>query len=300
MVTPLQKHIIETLNVKPTIDPAEELRARIDFLKDYLLNSGAKGFTLGISGGQDSALTGALGAIACKELNEARGENLYKFVALLLPYGIQRDADEATFVAEKFIGKFLDVEVITFNIKETVDAFENTFNRNTLKAENGTPKFLSDFQKGNTKARTRMMVQYSYAGSEQLLVLGCAHASESVNGYETKGGDNMYDLTPLTGLNKRQGKELLRLLDAPNFLFQKNPTADLLDETPQQADEVELSMTYNQIDDFLEGKDIDSEVAQKLENRFLAMEHKRQLPVTPYDTWMEENKKLQETRFSKV
>lgn len=290
MTQTLQELIIENLHVKQEINPAEEIRTRVDFLKNYLKNSGQLGFCLGISGGQDSALTGALGARAVRELNEEVGSEVYKFLALLLPYGQQKDADEAAYVAEKFIE---GAEVINFNIKDTVDAFENTFNRNTLKNQNGVPKLLEDFQKGNTKARIRMSVQYAYAGSERLLVLGCAHASESINGYETKGGDNMYDLTPLTGLNKRQGKQLLRLLDAPDFLFTKNPTADLLDNAPQQADETELGQTYEEIDDFLENKEIRPEAAQQLEKRFILMEHKRQLPVTPYDSWVEDNKKMQ-------
>ncbi|GAE46958.1 NAD synthetase [Mesobacillus boroniphilus JCM 21738] len=48
----LQKEIIEALNVRPEIDPQEEIRKRIDFLKEYLLTSKAKGFVLGISGGR--------------------------------------------------------------------------------------------------------------------------------------------------------------------------------------------------------------------------------------------------------
>lgn len=44
-------------------------------------------------------------------------------------------------------------------------------------------------------------------------------------------------------------------------------------------------MTYAEIDDYLEGKDITPEVAEKVERVFLATRHKRTVPVTPYDTW---------------
>ncbi len=56
----LQASIIEELNVRPTVVPADEVRRRVDFLKDYVRTTGAKGFVLGISGGQDSSLAGGV------------------------------------------------------------------------------------------------------------------------------------------------------------------------------------------------------------------------------------------------
>ncbi len=106
-----------------------------------------------------------------------------------------------------------------------------------------------------------------------------------MTGFFTKFGDGGVDLTPLTGLNKRQGKALLRHLDAPARLYEKAPTADLLDSKPGQTDETELGVTYDQIDDYLEGKNIDAAVAEKIEARYLATEHKRRTPVTPYEDW---------------
>ena len=64
----LQAHIIEELGVKATIDPAEEVRRRVQFLVDYLKASGAAGFVLGISGGLDSTLAGRLCQLAVEEL----------------------------------------------------------------------------------------------------------------------------------------------------------------------------------------------------------------------------------------
>lgn len=46
-----QEKIIESLHVRATIDAEEELRFRVDFLKEYLLKTGAKGYVVGISGG---------------------------------------------------------------------------------------------------------------------------------------------------------------------------------------------------------------------------------------------------------
>ncbi len=64
----LQAEIIAELHVVPSIDPADEIRKRVDFLKEYLQDSTQRGFVLGISGGQDSALAGRLAQLAVEEL----------------------------------------------------------------------------------------------------------------------------------------------------------------------------------------------------------------------------------------
>jgi len=89
----------------------------------------------------------------------------------------------------------------------------------------------------------------------------------------------------LTGLSKRQGAALLRELGAPESTWKKVPTADLEDDRPALPDEEALGVTYAQIDDYLEGKDVPDAVAQKLETMFLNTRHKRTVPVTPLDTW---------------
>ena len=291
MTKKLQEFIVKQMEVKPEIDPAVEYRTRVDFLKTYLLGTGLRGFVIGVSGGQDSALVSRLCADATRELREQTGDKSYKFVAMLLPYGVQADAKEAEEIAYDFSRAD---EVVTFNIKDTVDAFENTFNRNALKTDEGEPKVLLDFHRGNVKARVRMMAQYAVAGQEKLLVVSSDHSSESITGFFTVHGDGGADIAPIFGLNKRQGKELLRLLGAPEWIFSKNPTADLLDSAPQQADELELGLKYNDIDDYLEGSELAPEKAEKLEQRFIATEFKRRPPVTLYDTWVEEYKTLAE------
>ena len=168
--------------------------------------------------------------------------------------------------------------MVTFNIKAGTDGFESQF-------EPATGSAMSGFVKGNVKARQRMVAQYAIAGDANLLVVGTDHAAEAVTGFFTKYGDGGVDLTPLTGLTKRQGKALLKHLDSPARLYEKTPTADLLDDKPGQPDETELGITYTEIDDYLEGNDVDAEVAEKLEARYRQTEHKRRVPVTPFDTW---------------
>src|SRR5258705_13786173 len=89
----LRDQILAELGVKATIVPKVEIRERIDFLKDYLRSTPAEGFVLGISGGQDSTLTGRLCQLAAEELRaEGRGVT---FVAVRLPSGVQADERDA-------------------------------------------------------------------------------------------------------------------------------------------------------------------------------------------------------------
>jgi NAD+ synthase len=268
----LQKQIIEDLHVKPVINPKEEIRERIDFLKAYLKKTGAKGFVLGISGGQDSTLAGRLAQLAVEELRQEGHEA--EFIAVRLPYGVQQDEDDAK-AALDFIKA--DREYV-YNIKEAVDAAKDEYDRIT-----GKP--LSDYQKGNIKARMRMIAQYAIAGEKGFLVIGTDHAAEAVTGFFTKYGDGGADVLPLSGLSKRQGRALLKELGAPERLYLKVPTADLLDQKPGQADETELGISYDELDDYLEGKPVSKEVAEKIERRYLATEHKRRMPATKFDSW---------------
>ena len=130
-----------------------------------------------------------------------------------------------------------------------------------------------------------MKVQFDLAAQFRMLVIGTDHAAEAVTGFFTKFGDGACDVAPLTGLTKRQGRALLQALGADPALYEKVPTADLLDERPGQPDEVALGVTYDQIDDYLEGKPIDATAQATLERHYLVSRHKRALPVTIFDTW---------------
>ena len=114
-------------------------------------------------------------------------------------------------------------------------------------------------------------------------MIGTDHAAESVTGFYTKFGDGGADILPLWRLNKRQGRQLLEYLGAPEHLYLKQPTADLEEERPSLPDEVALGVTYEAIDDYLEGKEIVEKDAQTIESWYTKSEHKRHLPITIYD-----------------
>jgi len=289
---PEQQRIITALNVSAFIDAKAEIEARVRFLCDYLQATGATGFVLGISGGQDSSLAGRLCQLAVERVRAtgtrtgtaAAGSTSAgtgtgtgtgaRFLAVRLPYITQADEEDAQLALE-FIRPD---QSVTFNIHRAVDGI-------TAEFASALDEPISDFTKGNVKARQRMIAQYAIAGQNGMLVVGTDHAAEAVTGFFTKFGDGGADILPLSGLSKRQGRALLQQLSAPARLYEKAPTADLLDNNPGQTDEANLGLSYETIDDFLEGKDVSPEVAEAIEARYRLTEHKRQAPVTIADQW---------------
>ena len=275
----MEQLIREQMRVLPTIDIAFEIQRRVAFIQKKLKQSGCKSLVLGISGGVDSTTCGRLAQLAINELNTTTN-NEYQFIAVRLPYGEQQDEDEAQ-QALKFIQPSQSISV---NIKAGVD----TLHASALLGLDATKLIPTDaakvdFVKGNVKARARMIAQYEIAGLVGGLVIGTDHSAENITGFYTKFGDGACDLAPLFGLNKRQIRSIAATLGAPNHLVAKVPTADLEELAPQKADEDALLVTYDQIDDFLEGKPVDDFVRERLVNIYRATQHKRQPIPTIYD-----------------
>lgn len=269
-----RRAIQEALHTRTSIDTAAEVHQRVQFLCEYLESSGAKGFVLGISGGQDSTLAGKLAQLSVEQLRH-KGIDA-EFWAMRLPYGAQADEEDAQ-IALRFIQPD---HAVTVNIQDATDATDNAVAQ-ALGRED-----LNDFNRGNVKARQRMIAQYALAGELGLLVIGTDHAAENVTGFFTKFGDGAADLLPLFGLSKRQGAALLQYLEAPESTWKKVPTADLEDDKPMLPDEEALGVTYAEIDTYIEGdEDVPAQAAQRIEHLWNVGQHKRHLPVTPNDTW---------------
>lgn len=269
----LQQQIIAELGVRPSIDPAAEVEARVGFLGDYLRSTGAKGFVLGISGGQDSTLAGRLCQLAVDKLRNDGYDAT--FTAVRLPYRTQADEDDA----QRALAFIKPDDSLTVDIGPGADAISATV------ADALGESSLGDFNKGNLKARMRMVAQYGIAGERGALVVGTDHAAEAVTGFFTKFGDGAVDLIPLEGLSKRQGASLLQYLGAPEETWLKVPTADLEDDRPALPDEEALGVTYTTIDTYLEGGDVDKQDADRIEHLFTITRHKRATPPGPSSTW---------------
>ena len=273
-----QSDIISEMKVLPSIDVEHEIRRRVDFIKLQLELSGCKTLVLGISGGVDSCTCGRLAQLAVDELNMSQAG--YRFVAVRLPYAQQ--ADEAD--AQLSVDFIQPSHSVTVNVQAGSDAIhETTLAALTAVGLGGHSEAAQDFVKGNVKARMRMIAQYEIAGLLGGLVLGTDHSAENVTGFYTKYGDGACDIIPLFGLNKRQVRQLARHLGAPERIITKAPTADLESLAPSKPDEEALGLTYDQIDDFLEGRKVDAGIEQRIIHIFLSTAHKREPIASIYD-----------------
>ena len=276
----MRAEIMAEMKVQPTIDVNAEISRRVNFIKARLVAAHSRSLVLGISGGVDSSTCGRLCQLAVNELNEEHSTNKYQFIAVRLPYGVQADEDEAQ-MAVDFIQPS---KRMTVNIQPAADALHEQVLIAMTSSGDALPEQAQiDFIKGNVKARQRMVSQYEIAGFSQGLVVGTDHSAENITGFYTKFGDGACDLAPLFGLSKRQVRALATALGAPALLVEKAPTADLESDRPGLTDEEALGLSYNQIDDFLEGKPVSEEVEQKLIGIYLRTQHKRQPIPTIYD-----------------
>jgi len=250
---------------------APEVEKRIKrFIKEYVDNSRASGVVLGLSGGIDSNTIGALCASAI-------GGN--RVLGLMLPEKETYDAkdiDDAKVVAEKFGLKtqFCDITPALEGFYKSIPIFDPA----------------EKLCKGNIKARTRMVYIYYYANKLNRIVCGSSDKSETMMGYFTKWGDVAADISPIMDLYKTQVRELAKHIGIPHELAEKPSTPALW---PNQSAEEELGIKYERLDLILYGLErfmstkeiaeqlrIEESQVQSVKARWLAVEHKRRMPLT--------------------
>lgn len=269
---PAQREISAALDVALVFDAAMEIERRTAFLCERLIQADRRTLVLGISGGVDSLVGGFLAQNAVE-----RARNLghdATFIAMRLPYGAQKD-EEAAQAALKTIKPD---KVMTVDIRPAADGMLDAVR---AAGQTFTDAAHEDFVLGNIKARQRMIAQYAVAGATGGLVIGTDQAAEALMGFFTKFGDGACDLTPLTGLTKRRVRGLARAFGAPDELVEKVPTADLENLAPLKPDEAAFGVTYEEIDDFLEGKPVSDKARDVIMRQYRVTEHKRHLPYAP-------------------
>lgn len=249
-----------------------EIARRIRFIQDTLAASGTKVLVLGISGGVDSSTAGRLAQLAVEQLRQQHQDPAYRFVAVRLPHNVQHDEADAQ-NALAFINAD---EVLTIDIAPALLGLASQLDE----LEALAPAFR-DFVLGNSKARMRMLAQYTVANARNGLVIGTDHAAEAVMGFFTKFGDGACDLAPLSGLVKGQVRRLAERLGAPAALVAKVPTADLEDQRPGIPDEQVHGVSYADIDAFLQQQPVSDAAYRSIVQTYDKTQHKRDLPRVP-------------------
>lgn len=229
----------------------KKIETIVNFIKKYLEESKAKGIVFGVSGGIDSALVGAIASKFFKDNHLALTMNINNS---------QKDVSDARLV------------ISHFNLNHTDVDLENVYKEFCKVVPN------VEIGLGNLKARIRMSVLYSYAVKHNYLVVGTSNADEFITGYFTKYGDSGSDIMPLVNLTKNSVYECAKLLNVPNEIIIKKPTAGLFEN---QTDENDLKVSYSTIDNYLEGKVINQKDKERIEYLKSISEHKRNFPPSP-------------------
>lgn len=232
----------------------------INWIRNQVRQSGAKGIVMGLSGGIDSSVVVALS-------KGAVGKD--KVLGLFLPC----HSHPADLADAKLIAKKLGIKTKTVDLSDIYEAILKIL-----------PKG-NNLARANLRPRLRMLVLYYFANTLNYLVCGTGNKSELMAGYFTKYGDGGVDLLPIGNLFKRDVRSLAKELGIPERIITKPPTAGLW---PGQTDEGEMGITYLELDDILDCMQKKKRHAQplgrvkKVKEMITRSEHKRQGPKICY------------------
>lgn len=236
-------------------DWQKEKEARVEFIRELLRTSGAKGIIFGNSGGKDSALVAAL--------SKAATDNV---LGVMMPCASKRnygeDLEDAKKVAEKY-----GIPTMVVDLTKT---------REELVSAIGIP-LVSKSSLPNVAPRLRMTTLYAIGAEKGYLVAGTGNKSERYMGYFTKFGDGACDFNPIADLTATEVFDFLRFLGAPAHVVEKAPSAGLFEG---QTDESEMGVTYAEIDAFLAGKPVSEKAQAIIEKYHRSSLHKMTMPKT--------------------
>ena len=208
-----------------------------DFVIDTVLEVGATGCVVGLSGGVDSSTTAALIHRAFARYNTQRDKKL-ELVGYILPTRINKKADVQD--AETLV-KALAIRYEIHSIERPVEAFKLT----------NPEAFEKNYHRGNLISRVRANVLSTKAATEQKILAGTGNRDEDFGiGYYTLFGDGAVHISPIAGLSKRLVREMALFLGVDETIVNRVPTAGL---EPGQNDFKDLGYDYDVVERVMEG-----------------------------------------------
>lgn len=237
-----------------------------NWLEDYLQESNADGFIIGISGGIDSAVSSTLAAMTSVPL-----------ICLEMPIHqninqVERGKKHITWLKKEFP----NVSSITVDLTSLYNEFtsKNHVNNNNLLAL------------ANTRARLRMTTLYYFAQSNNSLVVGTGNKVEDFGvGFFTKYGDGGVDISPIADLLKTEVYIIAKELNIAQDIIDAPPTDGLWENN--KTDEEQIGATYPELEwamsfkgDFNQLAKREKEVLSIYRKLNIANQHKiKEIPV---------------------
>jgi NAD+ synthase len=210
---------------------AEEIASVVAWIRDRVNEAGARGCVVGLSGGVDSSVVGALCKRAFPETS----------LGLIMPYSSK---DEDFTGRARALTQALGIPALVHPIGEAHERLAQAFLSQPDVAKLD-PKSL-EIPLGNLRSRLRMCTLYLYANARNYVVAGTGNKDEDHGiGYFTKYGDGGVDISPIADFHKSEVYQLARALGVPSHILEAPPSAGLWDD---QNDEDELGMTYDEIE----------------------------------------------------
>jgi NAD+ synthase len=248
--------------------------AIVEWLRQRLNQSGARGFVFGLSGGIDSAVVARL----CQAAAPAG------VVGVLMPCDSDpQDEADAQLVADHF-----RIPTIRMDLAPAYERFTTTLRdaMSSLPAEQfpGAAEATEDLKAklplANVKPRLRMTSLYFVANTLNYMVAGTGNLSELSIGYFTKYGDGGVDLLPIGHMHKSDVRTAAKELGVPDAVIDKAPSAGLW---LGQTDEAEMGFTYAQLESYLTNgaERVSPALAMRIERLMRTSEHKRAMAPTP-------------------
>jgi NAD+ synthase len=236
------------------------------WIADQVESAGVSGTVVGVSGGIDSAVVAGL----CRR---AVGDKAW---GLILPcHSDPRDVEDARAVAA---ATGIRVETVSLDgaYDELMRALDGTLAATAADglAAPGTARLAG----ANLKPRLRMSALYYFANLHNLLVVGTANRAETYVGYATKYGDAGVDIQPISGLLKREVREMASFLGIPARVIDRPPSAGLW---AGQTDEGEMGITYRELDEYLATGSGPESLRERVELMHRRSAHKRAVPPSP-------------------
>lgn len=197
------------------------------FITKQMQKKHAKRLIIGLSGGIDSAVVARLCQIALGD------ESKDRLLCVFLPSS--KTSAQSRIDAKELVERFS----LPF-IESPIAEYDKLFCSQFVDS--------SALEVGNFCARVRMALLYHYSSVHKGIVIGTSNKSELLLGYGTIFGDLACAINPIGALFKTEIFSLARILQIPESIIAKPPSADLY---PNQSDEGDLGFSYGDIDSLL-------------------------------------------------